>query len=103
MVAVIGLIIGILIGVFAQPSIPVELQPYLPIMVVAAFDALVGAARNYFERNFSDRAFIVETLAKAGLEITRQAADGLTVLIPESGKSFTLRGAVYNQPPYQDL
>ena len=51
----------------------------------------------------SDRAFIVETLAKAGLEITRQAADGLTVLIPESGKSFTLRGAVHNQPPYQDL
>lgn len=63
MVAIIGLIIGILIGVFAQPSIPVELQPYLPIMVVAAFDALVGAARNYFERNFSDRAFIVSIIS----------------------------------------
>lgn len=59
MAAVLGLIIGIIAGLFIQPTVPVVLQPYLPIMVVAAIDALIGAARSYFERSFSDRAFIV--------------------------------------------
>ena len=48
MAAVLGLIIGVVIGVFVKPDIPVVLQPYLPIMVVAAIDALLGAARAYF-------------------------------------------------------
>ena len=38
MAAVLGLIIGVVIGVFVKPDIPVVLQPYLPIMVVAAID-----------------------------------------------------------------
>ena len=38
-------------------------QPYLPIMVVAALDALLGAARAYFERSFSDRVFVISFLA----------------------------------------
>ena len=41
MAAVLGLIIGVVIGVFVKPDIPVVLQPYLPIMVVAAIDALL--------------------------------------------------------------
>ncbi|RBP99266.1 small basic family protein [Bifidobacterium xylocopae] len=59
MAAILGLIVGIIAGVFLQPDIPVALQPYLPIMVVAALDALLGAARSYFERSFSDRVFVV--------------------------------------------
>ena len=59
MAAVLGLIIGVVIGVFVQPDIPVELQPYLPIMVVAALDALLGAARAYFQRSFSDKVFVI--------------------------------------------
>ena len=43
MAAVLGLIIGVVIGVFVKPDIPVVLQPYLPIMVVAAIDALLHA------------------------------------------------------------
>ena len=31
MAAVLGLIIGVVIGVFVRPDIPIELQPYLPI------------------------------------------------------------------------
>ncbi|QPN28638.1 hypothetical protein I5770_08535 [Brucella sp. BO2] len=50
----------------------------------------------------TDRAFITEILAKAGLEVVRQAADSLTVLIPETGKNFTLRGAIYNQRQHHD-
>lgn len=36
MAAVLGLIIGVVIGVFVRPDIPIALQPYLPIMVLAA-------------------------------------------------------------------
>ena len=60
MAAVLGLIIGVVVGVFVRPDIPVAIQPYLPIMVVAA---LLGAARAYFERRFSDRVFIISFFA----------------------------------------
>ena len=63
MSAVLGLIIGILVGVFVKPDIPAVMQPYLPIMVVAALDALLGSARAYFERSFSDRVFVVSFIA----------------------------------------
>lgn len=43
MAAVLGLIIGVVVGLFVKPDIPIWLQPYLPIMVVAALDALLGA------------------------------------------------------------
>ena len=59
MAAVLGLIIGGVIGVFVRPDIPIELQPYLPIMVLAALDALLGAARAYFQRSFSDKVFVI--------------------------------------------
>ena len=57
MAAVLGLIIGVVIGVFVRPDIPIALQPYLPIM--AARDALLGAARAYFQRSFSDKVFVI--------------------------------------------
>ena len=63
MVAILGLIIGVVVGFFVRPDIPAEIQPYLPIMVVAALDALLGAARAYFERAFSDRVFIISFLS----------------------------------------
>ena len=42
MAAVLGLIIGVVIGVFVRPDIPIELQPYLPIMVLAAVIVVLG-------------------------------------------------------------
>lgn len=62
MYAVIGLIIGVLLGLFLQPSVPVELQPYLPIAVVAALDALFGAVRARLEDVFDDRVFVTSFL-----------------------------------------
>ena len=59
MAAVVGLIIGVVICVFVRPDIPIALQPYLPIMVLAALDALLGAARAYFQRSFSDKVFVI--------------------------------------------
>ncbi|MDD6461640.1 MAG: small basic family protein [Bifidobacteriaceae bacterium] len=63
MAAVIGLILGVVVGIFVKPDIPIWLQPYLPIMVVAALDALLGAARSYFERTFNDRVFVISFLS----------------------------------------
>ena len=62
MVAVIGLLIGILLGLVFQPNVPSELQPYLPIAVVAALDALLGAFRARLEDVFDDRVFITSFL-----------------------------------------
>lgn len=63
MAAILGIIVGIIIGYYVHADIPAWLQPYLPIMVVAALDALLGACRAFFERNFSDRVFIISFLS----------------------------------------
>ena len=40
MIAVIGLIIGIVLGVLLDPTVPAWLTPFLPVAVVAGLDAL---------------------------------------------------------------
>ena len=45
MIAVIGLIIGIVLGVLLDPTVPAWLAPFLPVAVVAGLDALFGADR----------------------------------------------------------
>ena len=42
MIAVIGLAIGVALGIFLHPDVPIWLQPYLPIAVVAALDAVLA-------------------------------------------------------------
>lgn len=58
MIAVIGLAIGVVLGIFFDPVVPAGLQPYLPVAVVAALDALFGAFRATLEGVFSDRVFV---------------------------------------------
>ena len=67
MLAIIGLIIGIVIALVFQPDLPVWLQPYLPIMIVAAIDALVGAWRASLEKTFSDKVFVVSFISNVGI------------------------------------
>ncbi|MDR3107197.1 MAG: DUF1290 domain-containing protein, partial [Bifidobacteriaceae bacterium] len=45
MIALLGLVAGVLLGMATQTEVPTFLVPYLPIAVVAALDALAGAAR----------------------------------------------------------
>ena len=59
MIAALGLIVGIVLGVLLQPVVPVGLQPYLPIAVVAALDAVFGAARALLDGVFDDKVFVV--------------------------------------------
>jgi small basic protein len=59
MIALVGLIVGVLAGIFLEPSVPDALQPYLPIAVVAALDAVFGGLRAYLDGIFDDKVFVV--------------------------------------------
>lgn len=59
MIPIIGLVVGILLGLLFQPTVPPALQPYLPIAIIAAMDALFGAFRAWLEGRFSNRVFVV--------------------------------------------
>lgn len=63
MIALLGLVLGILLGLVFQPDIPVALQPYLPIAVVAALDAVFGGLRAYLDGIFDDKVFVVSFLS----------------------------------------
>ena len=59
MIAVLGLVAGVVVGLVLQPEVPVALQPYLPIAVVAGLDAAFGGLRAYLDGIFDDRVFVV--------------------------------------------
>jgi small basic protein len=59
MIPLLGLVAGIIVGLVLAPSVPQPLEPYLPIAIVAAMDAIFGGLRAYLEGNFSDRVFVV--------------------------------------------
>ena len=59
MIAGLGLLLGVLLGLVLQPTVPIWLQPYLPIAVVAALDAVFGAQRAFLDGIFDDKVFVV--------------------------------------------
>jgi small basic protein len=63
MIAVVGLVVGVVAGLLLQPTVPVALQPYLPIAVVAALDALFGGFRAMLDGLFDDKVFLVSFLS----------------------------------------
>ena len=63
MIAAIGLLIGVVAGLVLEPTVPLWLQPYLPIAVVAALDAVFGGLRAALDGIFEDRVFIVSFLS----------------------------------------
>jgi len=58
-IAALGLLVGILLGLVFQPDIPLGLELYLPIAVVAALDAVLGGLRAYLDGIFDDKVFVV--------------------------------------------
>ena len=63
MIAVLGLVVGVVLGLIFHPDVPVAFQPYLPIAVVAALDAVFGALRAYLDGIFSDKVFVISFLS----------------------------------------
>jgi len=59
MLAVLALVVGVVLGAVFEPSVPVVLQPYLPIAVVAALDAVFGGIRAKLDGIFDDKQFVV--------------------------------------------
>jgi small basic protein len=62
-IAVLGLLVGVLLGFVVQPDVPLGLEPYLPIAVVAALDAVFGALRAYLDGIFDDKVFVVSFIS----------------------------------------
>lgn len=59
MIPVLGLLLGVILGLYLQPDVPRGLEPYLPIAVVAALDAVLGGLRAYLDGIFDDRVFVI--------------------------------------------
>jgi small basic protein len=71
-IVALAVAIGVTLGLVLQPTVPSELQPYLPIAVVAALDALFGGVRAWLERIFDDKVFVVSFISNvlvAGLVV----------------------------------
>lgn len=62
MIPLIGLLAGVFIGLFLSPTVPLWLEPYLPIAVIAALDAVFGGIRAALDGAFNDKVFVVSVL-----------------------------------------
>jgi small basic protein len=63
MIPVLALLAGVLLGVVLDPAVPMALQPYLPIAVVAALDAVFGGIRAKLDKIFDDKQFVVSFIS----------------------------------------
>ena len=63
MIPAFGLLVGIVLGLILQPEVPVWMQPYLLIAVIAALDAVFGAVRAALDGIFNDKVFVVSFLS----------------------------------------
>lgn len=63
MIPALGLIVGLVVGLLLDPAVPIWLQPYLPIAIIAALDAVFGAIRAVLDGIFNDKVFVVSFLS----------------------------------------
>lgn len=58
MIPFIGLIIGVLIGIFLKVDIPASFVSYIPVAILAALDSVFGGFRSGLEKKFDNEIFI---------------------------------------------
>ncbi len=63
MIAGFALIAGIVLGLILRPTVPTWLEPYLPIAVVAALDAVFGGLRARLDGIFDAKVFVVSFIS----------------------------------------
>jgi small basic protein len=63
MIAVLALLAGVVLGIVLHPTVPAALQPYLPIAVVAALDAVFGGVRAKLDGIFDDKQFVISFIS----------------------------------------
>jgi small basic protein len=59
MIAALALVAGIVLGLILKPTVPSWFEPYLPIAVVAALDAVFGGLRARLDGIFDAKVFVV--------------------------------------------
>lgn len=59
MIPAVALAVGVVLGLILEPTVPLWLQPYLPIAVVAALDAVFGGIRARLDGIFDSKVFVV--------------------------------------------
>jgi len=62
-IAAVALIAGIIAGLILRPTVPTWLEPYLPIAVVAALDAVFGGLRARLDGVFDAKVFVVSFIS----------------------------------------
>ena len=63
MIAALALVAGVVVGLILRPTVPTWIEPYLPIMVVAALDAVFGGIRARLDGIFDAKVFVVSFLS----------------------------------------
>jgi small basic protein len=59
MIGVLALAVGVVLGLVFSPQVPDLFQPYLPIAVIAALDAVFGGLRARLDGIFDAKVFVV--------------------------------------------
>ena len=80
MIAALGLLVGIVLGLLFQPDVPTGLEPYLPIAVVAALDAVFGGLRAYLDGIFDDKVFVVSFFSNVVIAASKGVAAAIMYL-----------------------
>ena len=63
MIPALALVVGLVVGLVVHPAVPSGLEPYLPIAVVAALDAVFGGVRARLDGIFDAKVFVVSFIS----------------------------------------
>ena len=83
MIGIVALVVGIVLGVVFHPSVPEVVQPYLPIAVVAALDAVFGGLRAYLVISFVFNVLVAALIVYVGdqLGVGTQLSTAIIVVL----------------------
>lgn len=67
MIAILGLLVGIIVGIVWDISIPEKFSPYISVAILACLDSVFGAIRANLSKNFQADIFISGFFGNAAL------------------------------------
>lgn len=69
MIAVIGLLVGIILGIVFDVNVPTQFSPYMSVAIFACLDSVFGALRASLEKHFRADIFISGFFGNAVLAV----------------------------------
>ena len=73
MLPLLGIIIGLIIGLFLDIDIPQAYSPYVAVLILAALDSLVGALLSSLQKKFNTMLFVTGLLGNALIAVVLSA------------------------------